>query len=144
MKKILFVCSSNVCSSVMAQYMMQSMIDSIGAGRRYLVDSAATGKTWNGEQICPQARKKLEERNIPVGDHVSRVMTWEDYDRFDLLIGMDDPTIEEMHYLVGSDPDGKIQKLRAEDVEDPWYTDRYDIACKEIQEGLMDLLNRLQ
>lgn len=146
--RILFVDSGNICSSVMAQYMMQTMVDSIGAGDRFLIDSASTSKVRQNTDIYPQARKKLEEMNVPVGNHAARQMLWEDYDRFDLLIGMNQTNIDDMRYIVGSDPDGKISKLSAfrnsdEDIEDPWYTDDFDTAGRAIQEALMGLLNRL-
>lgn len=175
MKKILFVCSGNICCSVMAQYMMQTMVDSLGQGKLYRIDSAAATKVHEGEDIYPDAKKKLEEMGVPAGPHKARAMTWDDYDRFDYLIGMDQTNIDDMRYIVGSDPDGKIHKLSEfcpgagkvqdagnmqgsgklqgagnlpdtgdyPDIEDPWYSDDFDTAYRQIQEGLMGLLNRL-
>lgn len=148
MKRILFVCSGNICCSVMAQYMLRAMVDSIGLGKSYLIDSAATSKIHAGEEIYPDARKKLQEMNVPAGDHRSRVLTWNDYDNFDYLIGMDRTNIDDIRYAVGSDPDGKVHLLsefagKDSDIADPWYTDDFDTAYKEIQEGLMGLLNKL-
>ena len=180
MKKILFVCSGNICCSVMAQYMMKTMTESIGLGDFYQIDSAAAAKVHAGEDIYPEAKKKLEEMGVPAAPHKARMMTWDDYDHFDYLIGMDETNIDDMRYIVGSDPDHKIHKLgeffpeaagsgsagetSAEerpgvtgqgtpasdgvpktypDIEDPWYTDDFDTAYREIQKGLMGLLTRL-
>ena len=190
MKKILFVCSGNICCSVMAQYMMKPMTESIGLGDVYQIDAAAAAKVHAGEDIYPEAKKKLEEMGVPAAPHKARMMTWDDYDHFDYLIGMDETNIDDMRYIVGSDPAHKIHKLgeffpdaagsgsaggtsagsgsagetSAEerpgvtgqgtpasdgvpktypDIEDPWYTDDFDTAYREIQKGLMGLLTRL-
>ena len=157
MKRILFVCGGNISCSVMAQYMLRTMVDSLGLGDQFEIDSAGTSKVYEGEEICEGARQKLEEMNVPSGSHRARLMTWNDYDQFDYLIGMNETDIDDMRYIVGSDPDQKIHKLSefssgagltqadggSKDIDDPWYTDDFDTAYREIQEGLMGLLNRL-
>lgn len=146
--RILFCCSGNICCSVMAQYMMRTMVDSIGMGQRFVIDSASTTKVRTPGPIYPAARDKLLEMKVPVGDHMARQMTWNDYDRFDYLVGMDETNIDDMRYIVGSDPDHKIHKLSDfgntdKDIDDPWYTEDFDAAYRDIQEGLMGLLNKL-
>ena len=55
-------------------------------------------------------------------------MTRADYDRFDLLIGMDRSNLRTMQRICGGDPDGKLHLLldftdrKGEEVADPWYT----------------------
>ena len=71
-------------------------------------------------------------------------MTWDDYDQFDYLIGMDDENLDDMKYICGADPDEKIRKLLEDrDIEDPWYSERYKEAFNDIQEGLGAFLNEL-
>ena len=48
--------------------------------------------------------------------------------------------IRNMTSILNGDPDGKIHKLmdytsKGGDVSDPWYTDRFDIAYRDIFEG---------
>ena len=50
--------------------------------------------------------------------------------------------------MLGGDPDGKIHKLlefagRSGDVADPWYSDRFDIAWRDIYDGCAGLLETL-
>ena len=71
-----------------------------------------------------------------------------DYDKYDLFVGMDSANIRNMHAILGGDPDGKIHKLmdyttRPGDVADPWYSDRFDIAYRDIYEGCAALLETL-
>ena len=68
-----------------------------------------------------------------------------DYDRYDLLIGMDDNNIRNMMGILGSDPDHKVHKLleytgRDGNVADPWYSERFDIAYRDIDAGCRALL----
>ena len=75
-------------------------------------------------------------------------LTKADYDNYDLLIAMDDNNIRNMHRILGGDPEGKIKKLmdytsRGGDVADPWYSDRFDIAYRDIYEGCEGLLEDL-
>ena len=71
-----------------------------------------------------------------------------DYDKYDLFIGMDSMNIRNMHRILGSDPDGKIRKLmeytdRGGDVADPWYSNRFDVAYRDIYDGCEGLLKSL-
>lgn len=61
---------------------------------------------------------------------------------------MGSANIRNMHRMLGGDPDGKIHKLmdytdRPGDVADPWYSDRFDIAYRDIFDGCAALLEAL-
>ena len=64
-------------------------------------------------------------------------MTRSDYDRYDLLIGMDSWNIRNMRNICGGDPEGKIVMLmdftrRPGDVADPWYTGNFEAIIRQI------------
>ena len=76
-------------------------------------------------------------------------MTAADYDKYDLLIGMDNGNIRQMRRIVGDDPAGKIRLLlsfagREAEIDDPWYTGDFETAYREILEGCEGLLRYLQ
>ena len=76
-------------------------------------------------------------------------MTRSDYDRFDLLIGMDQWNIRNMTRICGGDPDGKIRMLmsytsRPGEVADPWYTGNFDATWRDVLEGCQALLETLR
>ena len=61
---------------------------------------------------------------------------------------MDGNNIRNMMRILGSDPEHKVHKLldytkRGGDVADPWYSDRFDIAYRDIYEGCKALLEQL-
>ena len=75
-------------------------------------------------------------------------MTRSDYDRFDLLIGMDTWNIRNMRNICGGDPEGKIVMLmdytnRPRDVADPWYTGDFEATWRDVLEGCQNLLSVL-
>ena len=61
---------------------------------------------------------------------------------------MDENNIRNMMRILGADPEHKVHKLldyteRGGDVADPWYSDRFDVAYRDIYEGCAALLKRL-
>ena len=112
------------------------------------LDSAATSAEEIGSSIYPPAARKLREKGVPVLPHRARRMTAADYGGFDLLIGMDDANIRNMHRIAGGDPDGKIRRLmdytrRPGEVADPWYTGDFESTWLDVREGCEALLDTL-
>ena len=75
-------------------------------------------------------------------------MTRADYDRFDLLVGMDEANIRNMRRISGGDPEGKIHQLldfteRPGEVAAPWYTGNFDATWRDVLEGCQCLLNKI-
>ena len=75
-------------------------------------------------------------------------MTRADYDRFDMLIGMDEWNIRNMVRICGGDPEGKMHMLmdftsRPGDVADPWYTRNFEATWRDVVEGCKGILNAL-
>lgn len=124
MKKILFICHGNICRSPMAEFVMKDMAAKAGAGERFVIDSAATSTEELGNPVYPPARRELTAHGVVCGPHTARQMTRADYDKYDLLIGMDSANIRNMTRICGGDPAGKIHRLldytsRPGDVADP-------------------------
>ena len=124
MKKILFVCHGNICRSPMAEFVMKDLVQKAGLSDHFYIESAATSTEEIGNEVYPPAKRKLAEHGISCKGKTARQMTRSDYQRFDLLIGMDDWNIRNMTRIAGGDPEGKIHKLldytaRKGDVADP-------------------------
>ncbi len=71
-----------------------------------------------------------------------------DYQRFDLLIGMEAQNLRDMERICGGDPQGKMRLLmdftqRPGNVADPWYTRDFETAWRDISEGCQGLLQAL-
>lgn len=149
MKKILFVCHGNICRSPMAEFVMKDLVQKAGLTDHFYIESAATSTEEIGNEVYPPAKRKLAEHGISCKGKTARQMTRSDYQRFDLLIGMDDWNIRNMTRIAGGDPEGKIHKLldytaRKGDVADPWYTGDFDATWRDVTEGCGELLKSLE
>lgn len=150
MKKILFVCHGNICRSPMAEYVMKYLVEQAQLTDQFLIESAATSTEEIGNPVYPPARRKLAEHDICCNGHAARQMTRADYQRYDLLVGMDSANIRNMTRIAGGDPEGKIVKLLdlvapsssryGEDVSDPWYTGDFEATWQDVIEGCQALL----
>ncbi len=135
----------------MAEFVMKDLVRKAGLEKEFLIESAATSTEEIGNGVYPPARRKLAEHGISCQGKTARQMTRGDYDRYDLLIGMDSMNIRNMKRICGGDPYGKIRMLmdftqRPGDVADPWYTGDFEATWIDVLEGceaLMDLLSRV-
>lgn len=148
MVKILFVWHGNICRSPMAEFVMKDLAAKAGAGERFVIDSAATSTEEIGNPVYPPARRELAAHGVACGAHAARQMTRADYDKYDLLIGMDSANIRNMTRLCGGDPAGKIHRLldctdRPGDVADPWYTGNFAATWRDVLDGCTALLEML-
>ena len=145
MDRILFVCHGNICRSPMAEFVMKELVRRAGRESDFWIESAATSTEEIGNSVYPPARRKLAEHGITCQGKTARQMTRSDYDRFDLLVGMDSYNIHNMNRICGDDPDGKIVMLmdftqRPGNVADPWYTGDFEATWCDVLEGCQALL----
>ena len=149
MKKILFVGHGNICRSPMAEFVMKDLVAENGLEDDFYIESAATSTEELGNEVYPPAKRKLAEHGISCKGKTARQMKQTDYDRFDLLIGMDEWNIKNMLRICGGDPEGKIHKLldytkRKGDVADPWYTGDFNATWRDVTEGCQCLLDDIK
>jgi len=132
----------------MAEFVMKDLVEKAGLEDHFYIESAATSTEEIGNEVYPPAKRKLGEHGISCKGKTARQMTRNDYQRFDLLIGMDDWNIRNMIRIAGGDPEGKIHKLldytsRKGNVADPWYTGDFEATWIDVIEGCQELLKRL-
>ena len=131
----------------MAEFVMKDLVRKAGRADEFYIESAATSTEEIGSEVYPPARRKLAEHGISAKGKTARQMTRRDYDRFDLLIGMDAWNIRNMNRICGGDPDDKIRMLldytdRPGDVADPWYTGDFEATWRDVLEGCQRLLEQ--
>ena len=146
--RILFVYHGNICRSVMAQFVLQDLVQKRGLAAQFAIDSAATSREELGNGPHYGVRQKLREAGVPVLSHRARQIVPADYDRHDLLIGMERGNLLRMQRICGGDPKGKLKLLldytdRPGDIADPWYMGNFDRTWKDINEGCEHLLQSL-
>ena len=148
MKKILFVCHGNICRSPMAEFIMKKLVRTAGLEEEFEIASAATSTEEIGNPVYPMARQELAKHGIGCPGHQARLLTPDDYDRYDMLVGMETENINDMLRILGADPDGKLSRLldhtdHPRDIADPWYTRKFNIAWADIHEGCTAIFNKI-
>ena len=152
MIRILFVCHGNICRSPMAEFVFRDLAEKRGVAHLFEVASAATSTEeiymGKGNPVYPPARRELAKHGISCeGKHAVQLCR-ADYAHYDLLIGMDERNMYNMHRMLGGDPEGKLYKLlsfagRSDDVADPWYTGEFARTYCDVLEGCEALLLHL-
>ena len=148
MIKILFVCHGNICRSPMAEFVMKDLVKKAGLVSQFQIASAATSREEIGNPVYPPARRKLAEHGIACNGHAARQLTNGDYEKYDLLIGMDKANLRNMYRICGGDFADKMHLLmdytdHPGDVADPWYTEDFETTWKDVLAGCQGLLESL-
>ena len=148
MMKILFVCHGNICRSPMAEFIMKDLVRKAGLTEQFEISSAATSAEELGNPVYSMARRKLAEHGIDCSGKTACQLKNRDYEKYDLLIGMDHANIRNMYRICGGDFADKIHLLmdytaHPGEVADPWYTRDFDTAWRDLLDGCRGLLDYL-
>jgi len=132
--RILFVCLGNICRSPSAEAICRARIDGIAT------DSAGTSGWHVGEPPYGPMIAAADARGIEMRDLRARQFVAQDFDRFDLIIGMDDSNIGNIEALRPAGNETPVRRMTdyagtgEGEVPDPYYTRDFD--------GCLDLLER--
>ncbi len=152
MTRILFICHGNICRSPMAEFVFKDLAERRGVSDRFFVASAATSTEeivcGVGNPVYPPARAELKRHGITCEGKRAVQLQKSDYDRYDLLLAMDEKNLYWIGRILGGDPEGKVKKLlsfagRDGDIADPWYTGCFDVTYRDVLEGCEALLDFL-
>ena len=147
---VLYICTGNICRSPTAHVLL--MHKARAAGLDIEVDSAAISDEERGNPPDPRSVAEARRRGIVMHPHRARQVRKDDFERFDLIIGMTTQHCAALRRLAPAGTEGKIH-LFSEfadgiegDVPDPWYGGQKD--CIEvfdlIDHGVDGLLAKLQ
>ena len=148
----MFVCHGNICRSPMAEFIFKSLVEKRGLSDSFYVASSATSteEIWGGRgnPVYPPAKAELAKHGIGCEGKRAVQLGISDTEAYDMFVGMDSANIRNMKRMLGETAQNKIYKLMSftgsdADVSDPWYSDRFDVAYRDIAEGCEALLNLL-
>ncbi|MBR6088712.1 MAG: low molecular weight phosphotyrosine protein phosphatase [Anaerolineaceae bacterium] len=148
MYRILFVCLGNICRSPMAEFVFRDMVKKAGLEDRVEIASAATS-TWElGNPPHHGTQAELKKHGISCAGKRAVLLKPADYDRYDLILGMDYENMRDMDRIFGGDPSGKVHLLKeystGGEVDDPWYTGDYATTYRDVSEACGNLLEQLK
>ena len=147
--RILFVCLGNICRSPAAEGIMRHLVEERGLTDLFVLDSAGTYGGHAGDLPDPRMRSHAARRGYSL-EHRSRKITGEDFDRFDLIIGMDDMNVENLRRLAPDvDSLAKIHRMTEynrhflhDHVPDPYYSgaDGFELVLDLLEDACDGLL----
>jgi len=156
--KILFVCMGNICRSATAEAVMKKLIEDRGLSANFEIDSAGILSVHRGEKADPRMRKHGAGRGYDLTS-ISRPVKMDDFDKFDLIIGMDDSNMEDLNNrALTAEHKTKIHKMTEYSkkynhtyIPDPYYggaagfelvIDLLEDACEGLLESFYEKLKR--
>lgn len=150
-KHILFVCLGNICRSPSAEAVMNELIKQEGLENEIQCDSAGILNYHAGEPADERMQIHANKRGYVLTSISRQINPKKDFDRFDMIIGMDDQNIRSLRTLARTDDDRcKIYKItdycrysNYDLIPDPYYGGEKDFdlvldiledACKGMLE----------
>lgn len=125
---VCFVCLGNICRSPTAEAVMRAQIDAAGLHDVITVDSAGTGDWHIGEAPDARAQQAARERDYDLSGLRARQIPREDFQRFDLLLAMDEDNLRHLQQLCPAPQRSKVRLLmefgtdaRVREVADPYF-----------------------
>lgn len=152
--RILFVCLGNICRSPAAQGVMERLVEEQGVADKFEIDSAGLYGGHAGDLPDSRMRVHARRRGLEL-THRSRQVRESDFDRFDLIVAMDDSNYDRLRRMAPTqDDENKVVKMAdyftlhpwADSVPDPYYegAEGFEKALDLIEDGCNTLLNKLE
>ena len=152
-QRVLFVCLGNICRSPAAEAMLRVLVERSGLNDRVEIDSAGTYGGHSGERSDVRMRRAAAARGIEM-THRARQVKEEDFDRFDMVIAMDDNNYESLFRLAPSrDAQQKIYRFREflrrnrdwSYIPDPYYEghEGFELVLDLLEDGCNTLVEQL-
>lgn len=93
---VLMICMGNICRSPMAEAVLRGKLLQAGLGELVRVDSAGTHGFHRGAAPDPRAVAQAARRGWRLDGQKSRPVEAADFERFDLLLAMDEDNLAEL------------------------------------------------
>ena len=152
-KKLLFVCLGNICRSPAAEGIMKSIVKNAGLEDKFVIDSAGTSGWHEGDLPDSRMRTHAQRRGY-VLDSLSRPVKLNDFDKFDLILAMDDANLENLKRLAPNlKGEDKVRRMtdfcrsrNADHVPDPYYSgsDGFELVLDILEDACSGLLEAIQ
>lgn len=153
MLRVLFVCLGNICRSPMAEAVFRHKVKAAGLTGQIEADSAGTGDWHVGAPPHAGTRRVLKANDVEYQHH-ARILTRDDFDRFDYVLTMDHANLRAVQALAGE----VRHKIRAtirpfleyapqsgvQEVPDPYYTGDFEEVYALIEQAADGLLTAIR
>lgn len=152
MKKIMFVCTGNICRSPMGHYYLQKLVNDAGMENDYLISSCGTYAN-TGESSTINAIEAMKKYNVDLNNHRATNIADTDIEDYDLIICL---TLTHKASVIeySSKLKGKVYTLKEysypndsyKNIDDPWGLNLnvYNDCAEEIVKAVDILFKKLK
>jgi protein-tyrosine phosphatase len=155
--RVLFVCLGNICRSPTAEAVFRAQAQKAGWSAMFSADSAGVADYHIGKAPDPRTVRAAAQRGYRLDDLRARQVEPADFTRFDLVLAMDRPVLDQLQRLQRESGGGTARTAlfldflpgrEGGEVPDPYYggADGFETVLDLVEEGstalLRDLLKR--
>jgi protein-tyrosine phosphatase len=149
---VCFVCLGNICRSPTAEAVMRHQLTQVNLAARVQVDSAGTGGWHIGEAPDDRAQQAGLLRGYDLSQLRGRQISAADFERFDLLIAMDDANVAALNRICPPQHRDKIRLLMefapqgvVREVADPYFggVDGFDLVLDQCEAACRGLVTTI-
>ncbi len=150
---VLFVCTGNICRSPTADGVLRQKVIASGLADCVTVDSAGTTDYHVGEPPDDRAQAHALRRGVDISTLRARQVQPADFDRFDLIVAMDDSHLNALRRQCTPAQAHKLRRFTAfctqhtsHDVPDPYYggAQGFEHVLDLVEDGCDGLLASIQ
>ena len=113
----------------------------------FIIESRATSFEEIGNDIYPPMKRELAKNDIPFSRHYATKIDANDFNQADYIFYMDNENKYSLLRMFGES--SKILPIYQftdgiYEIEDPWYTDRFDVVVRQITQCVKDIIQNIR
>jgi protein-tyrosine phosphatase len=144
MRKVLFVCTGNICRSPTAEGVLRKLAAQMGIAVH--VESAGTHDYHVGQPPDRRALRHARQRGYDLSAQRARQLRKRDFEEFDLIVAMDRGHLEVLRAHCPAQHRAKLRMLvSGHDVPDPYYggAEGFEQVLDMVEAACLGLLHEL-
>ena len=119
--RVLMVCLGNICRSPTAQAVLRESLRKAGLAGQVELDSAGTGGWHTGAPPDARSQRHAKLRGYDLSKLRARRIAEADFDRFDLVLAMDEDNLAELERLKPAGARAEVRLFGQQAVPDPYH-----------------------
>lgn len=143
---IIFICHGNICRSPVAEILFSDLVKEHHLENEIKVSSRATSLEEIGNDIYPPMKRTLHNHGYDDVHHYASRITKAEFEEATYIYYMDKNNLYYLERLFG--PSNKFhlitEYLDNIDIEDPWYTDRFEYVYQRIKKAIEAIFKNIK
>ena len=141
---VIFICHGNICRSPIAEIIFDYLVKENHLDIN--VSSRATSLEEIGNDIYPPMKRVMSNHGYYDVHHSATRITKEEFESANYIFYMDSNNLYYLQRLFG--PSNKFhlitEYLDNIEIEDPWYTDRFEYVYQRIKKAVESILKHIK